>query len=164
MSDQPSPNARGLVFTIHKLGGADVIESASAAHPFILRPGERTILPYIEERMATSPDYERRRFVIPCAHAFGPYEDASAWFARSEFDPAAVLTLGMPLLAEKADGSVQPMVVLELEPTRVHCSLNHWLAGCDLLFIGHCVPLPSEAPALTPPLFSNRPFHTKLRS
>lgn len=120
-------------------------EECSAEHPFQFISGLGLTLPKFEEAVEGKASGEAFDFVIPCADAYGEFEDELMFdvdkkmFERNgKFDEENIYEGNIiPLQGE--DGSRFNGTVIEVKADSVTIDLNHPRAGEDLHFTGTVV-------------------------
>lgn len=126
-------------------GEKDFTEEATAEHPFQFISGLGLTLDSFEAQVKDLNKGDKFDFVIPCAEAYGEYDDAHVFdlpknifeiegkFDNERVIPGAVIPL-MTAEGQRVNGSV-----VEIKSDVVVMDMNHPLAGCDLNFVGEVV-------------------------
>lgn len=119
-----------------------VVEQCDEAHPFQFISNLGTTLPKFEQEIDPLPKGTAFDFVIPCADAYGEFNDElmfdvekSMFEIDGKFDSSRIYEGNViPLQAE--DGSRFMGTVIEVKDDSVTLDLNHPRAGMDLHFVG----------------------------
>ena len=123
----------------------DLVEECNAEHPFMFISGLSSVLPAFEKQILPLSAGDKFDFVIPCAEAYGDFEDQlmfdvpkSTFEIDGKFDTEHIFEGNViPLQAE--DGQRFNGIVIEIKDDAVTIDLNHPRAGQDLHFVGSVV-------------------------
>lgn len=123
----------------------DLVEECSTEHPFMFISNLGCVLPAFEKALDPLKEGDTFDFTIPCAEAYGPFEDdlmfdlpKATFMVNGKFDSARIREGNIiPLQGE--DGSRFNGVVIEVKDDAVVVDLNHPRAGQDLHFVGTVV-------------------------
>lgn len=123
----------------------ELVEQCDAEHPFQFLSGFGMVIPAFEENVKNVEEGGAIDFVIPCADAYGEFQD------ELMFDvPRNIFEINGKLDTEHIyEGSVVPMqgedgqrfnaTIIEIKDKDVTIDLNHPRAGQDLHFVGTVV-------------------------
>ncbi len=126
-------------------GERDFAEEAPVNHPFQFISGLGLTLDSFEEQVRDLNKGDKFDFTIPCAEAYGDYDDEHVFdlpkhifeiegkFDAERVVPGAVIPL-MTAEGQRINGSV-----VEVKADAVVMDMNHPMAGCDLNFVGEIV-------------------------
>jgi len=121
------------------------VEVANRRHPFQFISGLNLVLAKFEENVCNLERGDEFDFVIPCADAYGEFNDElmfdvpeTVFMVNGKIDfnyihEGAVV----PMMGE--DGSRFNATIIELKKDAVTIDLNHPRAGQDLHFVGHVI-------------------------
>ena len=121
------------------------VEVANHRHPFQFISGLNLVLAKFEENVSNLVQGDEFDFVIPCADAYGEFNDElmfdvpeTVFMVNGKIDfnyihEGAVV----PMMGE--DGSRYNATIIELKKDAVTIDLNHPRAGQDLHFVGHVI-------------------------
>jgi peptidylprolyl isomerase len=117
------------------LDDGTIFDSSDSAEPLVFKIGEETLIPGFEQAVIGMTPGEVKKQLIPCDQAYGPYlNDMVLSVARAMLPEDLQPEIGEQLNIEEADGSVFPVVVIEVSDAKVKLDANHPLAGKDLTF------------------------------
>jgi len=133
------------LYTISEDGKQELIERASAEHPFQFITGMDIALDAFEQKISELETGEEFNFVLPVEQAYGPYlqeriiELGKELFSVDGHFDARNIYPGnvVPLMNE--DGNRFQGIVKEVGETTVKLDLNHPLAGNTLQFKGRVI-------------------------
>jgi FKBP-type peptidyl-prolyl cis-trans isomerase SlyD len=128
-----------------KEGQSELVEEATAEHPFQFISGLGTALERFENEITPLNEGDKFEFVIPCAEAYGEYMPEGVRTVSKD-----MFTIDGVFDAERIyEGAIVPLqdneghhfyaTVGEVTDTTVTVDLNHPHAGKDLKFTGHVV-------------------------
>jgi FKBP-type peptidyl-prolyl cis-trans isomerase 2 len=113
----------------------EVIDSSKGKKPLEYVHGEGKLISGLTKRMEGMEAGEEREIEVPAEEGYGlPDPKAFRKTPRKDFPEEIELKPGTMLSAQKPDGSVLPVKVMEVEEDFVVIDLNHPLAGKDLFF------------------------------
>lgn len=126
-------------------GEKELGEEATAEHPFQFISGLGLTLEAFEDAVKDLQAGEEFDFTIPCADAYGEYDEEHVielpkdiFLIDGKFDGERVVPDAIiPLMT--AEGQRINGTVVEVKDNVVVMDMNHPLAGCDLNFTGHVV-------------------------
>ena len=114
--------------------GYEFVNTWLSPDPVTVEIGSGGLLPAFERELATMERGERKRFVIPCASAYGARDpEAVVTVAKDGFPHADELPVGAYIEFDLPEGRARAKVV-EVGGETVTFDLNHELAGYDLSF------------------------------
>lgn len=121
------------------------VEVANRRHPFQFISGLNLVLAKFEENVRDLTRGEEFDFIIPCADAYGEFNDELMFdVPESVFMVDGKIDLNyihegavVPMMGE--DGSRFNATIIELKKDAVTIDLNHPRAGQDLHFVGHVI-------------------------
>ena len=112
-------------------GKPELVEEATAEHPFQFISGLGTALERFENEITPLNEGDKFEFVIPCAEAYGEYSDQlKISVPKTQFDTDVEIEVGMQFQA----GMGQIVTVKEVKEKEVVIDANHPLAGETLYF------------------------------
>ncbi|MCQ2213969.1 MAG: FKBP-type peptidyl-prolyl cis-trans isomerase [Bacteroidaceae bacterium] len=122
-----------------------LVEECNTDHPFQFISGYGSVLPAFEQNLSGKQSGEKFDFVIPCADAYGEFQDElmfdvekKIFELNGKFDTEHIYEGNIiPLQGE--DGSRFLATVIEIKDDAVTIDLNHPRAGQDLHFVGEVV-------------------------
>lgn len=130
------------LYTDNEKGIHELMEKATAEHPFQFITGMGVALDSFEEKIAALAEGDDFDFTLSMDEAYGPYEQEhvlelpkETFHINGKFDKDAVYP-GAVLPLMNADGNRFQGLVLEVKEGTVVIDLNHPLAGKDLHFKG----------------------------
>ncbi len=126
-----------------KEGELALIEKMTAEAPLTYCHGEGMMLPAWEKQMEGRAEGDEFEFTIPCAEAYGEYDEAGVleldkklfYNGDGEFDDERVYE-GAIVPMNTADGQVIKAQIAEIGENTVTIDLNHPYAGENLTFKG----------------------------
>ena len=130
---------------VEENGKPELVEEATAEHPFLFISGLGTALERFENEITPLGEGDKFEFVIPCAEAYGEYMPEGVRTVSKEmftidgvFDeeriyPGAIVPL------QDNEGHHFYATITEVTATEVTVDLNHPHAGKDLQFVGQVV-------------------------
>lgn len=126
-------------------GERDLVEKATVEHPFQFISGMGTTLDAFESQLTPLNKGDQFEFTIPCADAYGEYEDEnvldlpkSTFEIDGRFDSERIYEGGVvPLMT--SEGQRVNGTIVEIKADTVEIDMNHPLAGAELTFIGQVV-------------------------
>ena len=135
------------LYVDNEKGIHELVEKATAEHPFQFISGMGVALDSFEEKITALKEGESFDFVLKQDDAYGPYLqehvlelDKQMLSVNGHFDKEMVYPgAGLPLV--NADGNRFQGLVLEVKENTVVIDLNHPLSGKDLHFKGSVVTL-----------------------
>ena len=124
-------------------GVEEIMEKATAEAPLTYCHGEHMMLPAFEAAMLGKEKGDHFDFVIPCAEAYGEYDEKGVmelpkkmfFNGDGEFDEERVYA-GNVIPMNTTDGQIVNAFVAEVKDETVTIDLNHPYAGVDLHFVG----------------------------
>lgn len=124
-------------------GIEEIMEKATEEMPLVYCQGEKMMLPAFEKALAGKEEGEAFDFIIPCAEAYGEYDQKGVmelpkrlfYNGDGEFDEERVFA-GNVIPMNTVDGQVVSAFVAEVKEDTVTIDLNHPYAGVDLHFAG----------------------------
>ena len=126
-------------------GKPELVEEATAEHPFQFISGLGTALERFENEITPLNEGDKFDFVIPCAEAYGEYMPEGVrtvskdmFMIDGKFDDEHIFT-GSIVPLQDSEGHHFYATVGEITDTTVTVDLNHPHAGKDLTFLGHVV-------------------------
>ena len=126
-------------------GKPELVEEATAEHPFQFISGLGTALERFENEITPLNEGDKFDFVIPCAEAYGEYMPEGVrtvskdmFTIDGKFDDEHIFT-GSIVPLQDSEGHHFYATVGEITATTVTVDLNHPHAGKDLTFVGHVV-------------------------
>lgn len=126
-------------------GEKEMMEEATVAQPFQFISGMGTTLDAFENQIQDLKPGDKFDFTIPCAEAYGDYEDEhvldlprNIFEVDGHFDAERIYE-GNVVPLVNADGQRLNGTVVEVKEDIVVMDLNHPLAGDDLNFVGEVV-------------------------
>lgn len=128
----------------------ELMESTSPGRPLNFYSGAGMMLERFEEQMLALEEGGEFDFVIPCAEAYGEYDEGGVIdlpaeiFDKGGDDAKALLVEGGMVPLVDSEGNRVDASVVSLGDGKVTVDLNHPLAGEDLHFVGR-VELKREA-------------------
>lgn len=130
------------LYTDNAKGIHELMEKATAEHPFQFITGMGAALDSFEEKISALTEGAEFDFTLPVDEAYGPYVQEhvldlpkQTFAIDGKFDSEAVYP-GAVLPLVNADGVHFQGLVLEVKAESVVIDLNHPLAGKDLHFRG----------------------------
>ena len=130
------------LYTDNEKGIHELMEKATAEHPFQFITGMGVALDSFEEKIAALEEGADFDFTLSVDEAYGPYEQEhvlelpkETFHINGKFDKEAVYP-GAVLPLMNADGTRFQGLVLEVKDATVVIDLNHPLAGKALHFKG----------------------------
>lgn len=130
------------LYTDNAKGIHELMEKATAEHPFHFITGMGVALDAFEEKIAALNEGDDFDFTLSVDEAYGPYEQEhvlelpkETFHINGKFDKNAVYP-GAVLPLMNADGNRFDGLVLEVKDSTVVIDLNHPLAGKALHFRG----------------------------
>ncbi len=130
------------LYTDNAKGIHELMEKATAEHPFNFITGMGVALDAFEQHIAALNEGDEFDFTLSVEEAYGPYEQEhvielpkETFHINGKFDKEAVYP-GAVLPLMNADGNRFDGLVLEVKDTTVVIDLNHPLAGKALHFKG----------------------------
>ena len=126
-------------------GERELIEEATAAHPFQFISGLGLTLEAFEKELKDLRSGDKFDFTIAVADAYGEYDEdhvidlpKDIFLIDGKFDNERIVEGAIiPLLSE--DGRQFNGSVVKVKDDVVVMDMNHPLAGCDLNFVGEVV-------------------------
>ena len=122
-----------------------LVEQCDAAHPFQFISHLASVLPAFEKEVLAKEKGEAFDFVIPCAEAYGEFNDEMMFDVdkkifeiNGKFDSERIYE-GNVIPLQDEDGSRYHAMVIEVKDKAVTIDLNHPRAGQDLHFVGTVV-------------------------
>ena len=130
------------LYTIEE-GERDFAEEAPVNHPFQFISGLGLTLDSFEEQVRDLNKGDKFDFTIPCAEAYGEYDDEGVltldkkmfYNGDGEFDSERVY-VGAIVPMNTVDGQIINAQIAEITKDNVTIDLNHPLAGENLHFVG----------------------------
>ena len=126
-------------------GKPELVEEATAEHPFQFISGLGTALERFENEITPLNEGDKFEFVIPCAEAYGEYMPEGVRTVSKDmfkidgkFDDERIFP-GAIIPLQDNEGHHFYATVGEVTATTVTIDLNHPHAGKDLTFIGQVV-------------------------
>lgn len=134
-------------------GVEEIMEKATAETPLVYCHGEGMMLPAFESALAGKEAGESFDFIIPCADAYGEYDEKGVmelpkrlfYNGDGEFDEERVFA-GNVIPMNTMDGQVVNAFVAEVKDDTVTIDLNHPYAGVDLHFVGSVLEVRDATP------------------
>ena len=134
-------------------GQEAMIHRASEEQPMVYCQGVGMMLPAFESRVAELAAGEAFDFVVPCAEAYGEYDERGVkelpkemfYNGDGEFDDEHVY-VGNVIPMRTEDGFNINAEVIEITDDKVTIDLNHPLAGEDLHFVGKIIDVRDATP------------------
>lgn len=123
----------------------ELVEQCEAAHPFQFLSGFGMVIPAFEGGVANVEAGGQFDFVIPCADAYGEFEEELMFdVPRQIFEINGKLDTqhifeGNVVPMQGEDGSRFNATIIEIKDKEVTIDLNHPRAGQDLHFVGSVV-------------------------
>lgn len=122
----------------------ELVEQCEKEHPFMFLSGFGMVIPAFEDGVKDVAEGEAFDFVIPCADAYGEFQD------ELMFDvPRNIFEVNGKLDEHIFEGNIVPMqgedgnrfnaTIIEIKNDAVTIDLNHPRAGQDLHFVGTVV-------------------------
>ncbi|MCD8261109.1 MAG: FKBP-type peptidyl-prolyl cis-trans isomerase [Bacteroides sp.] len=126
-------------------GERDLVESATAEHPFQFISGLGTTLDSFEREVRTLEPGDKFEFTIPSAEAYGDYDEEhvldlpkNVFEVDDKFDTERIYAGNVVPLMD-AEGNRMNATIAEVKEDTVTVDLNHPLAGDDLTFVGQMI-------------------------
>ena len=126
-------------------GKQELVEEATAEHPFQFISGLGTALERFENEITPLAEGDKFEFVIPCEEAYGEYMPEGLRTVPKDmfkidgvFDAERIYPGAIVLLMDD-EGHHFYANITDVTATEVTVDLNHPHAGKDLTFIGHVV-------------------------
>ena len=130
---------------VERDGKQEMVEEATAEHPFQFISGLGTTLERFEKEIAALNAGDKFDFVIPCAEAYGEYVPEGVhtvskemFFIDGKFDSERIYP-GSIVPLQDTEGHHFYATVNEVTDANVTVDLNHPHAGKDLTFKGEVV-------------------------
>ena len=127
-----------LVVSMHyKLsdGDGNVLDSSEGSAPLAYLHGARNIIPGLEKALVGKVQGDSLQVKVEPAEGYGEVvPELIQTIQKSDFEDAGSVEVGMAFQAEGPDGSVQRIVVKEVDGDKVTVDANHPLAGAVLHF------------------------------
>ena len=130
---------------VEENGKPELVEEATAEHPFQFISGLGTALERFENEITPLGEGDKFEFVIPCAEAYGEYMPEGVRTVSKEmftidgvFDEERIYP-GAIVLVQNNEGHHFNATITEVTATEVTADLNHPYAGKDLQFVGQVV-------------------------
>lgn len=112
-----------------------VFDSSVDREPLEFTIGSGMVVPGFEKAVEGMGVGEKKKFTIPCAEAYGDYDEQLLWdVPRTQLPADSEPEPGMMLQAQTPEGEVLHLVVRKVEDENVTLDGNHPLAGKDLTF------------------------------
>lgn len=128
---------KNTVATVHYRGtltGTDSeFDSSIGSDPLSFLVGHGQMIPGFEAALMGKSAGDKVTFDIPCAEAYGEYDEEGHQVIPASQMPEGV-KVGDRLAAQTESGHVVPVRVLEMSDEGVTLDFNHELAGQDLTF------------------------------
>lgn len=96
--------------------------------------GAGQLIPGLETRIQDMNEGETREVNVPCAEAYGEYNDQAKQMVPKDQFGDLELEIGMPLQGQGQDGNPIQVTVANILENEVEVDFNHPLAGKDLDF------------------------------
>jgi FKBP-type peptidyl-prolyl cis-trans isomerase SlyD len=126
-------------------GEKELVEEATAQHPFQFISGMDTTLETFEKEVIGLNAGDKFEFTIPCDDAYGEYDEAhvidlprSTFEVNGHFDKEHIYKDAIVPLMD-SEGNRMNSTVVEVADDIVTVDLNHPLAGADLIFTGEVI-------------------------
>lgn len=123
----------------------ELVEQCETAHPFQFLSGFGMVIPAFEQNVQDVPAGGSVDFVIPCADAYGEFQDElmfdvprNVFEIDGKFDTQYIYE-GNVVPMQGEDGQRFNATIIEIKPDAVTIDLNHPRAGQDLHFVGTVV-------------------------
>ena len=134
-------------------GQEAMIHRAPEEQPMVYCQGVGMMLPAFESRVAELAAGEAFDFVVPCAEAYGEYDERGVkelpkemfYNGDGEFDDEHVY-VGNVIPMRTEEGFNINAEVIEITDDKVTIDLNHPLAGEDLHFVGKIIDVRDATP------------------
>lgn len=134
-------------------GQEAMIHRSTEEQPLVYCQGENMMLPTFEARLAGKEAGEAFDFVVPCAEAYGEYDERGVkelpkqmfYNGDGEFDEEHVYE-GSIIPMNTDDGWTVNAEVISVTDDKVTIDLNHPLAGEDLHFKGKILAVRDASP------------------
>jgi len=114
-------------------GTEDEFDSSFGKEPLSFLVGHGQMIPGFEAALMGKAAGDKVTFDIPCAEAYGEYDEEGQQVIPAAQMPEGV-QVGDRLAAQTESGHVIPVRVLKIEEGQVTLDFNHELAGQDLTF------------------------------
>lgn len=128
---------KDTVATVHYRGtltGTDTeFDSSIGGDPLSFLVGHGQMIPGFEAALLGKEVGDKVTFDIPCAEAYGEYDEEGLQVIPREQIPQGV-KVGDQLGAQTESGHVVPVRVTQIDDNEVTLDFNHELAGQDLTF------------------------------
>ncbi len=133
------------LFTKNEKGNMELMEQATAEHPFQFISGMGITLDAFERNVAELAEGESFDFTLSIDEAYGPYIDEHVvsldkemFCVNGHFDSKNIYP-GNVIPLVNADGNHFQGIILEVKSDKVVVDLNHPLSGKELTFKGKVV-------------------------
>lgn len=126
-------------------GEKEMMEKATAEHPFQFISGLGTTLDAFESQIASLNKGDKFEFTIACTDAYGEFDDEhvielpkNIFEVDGRFDSERIYAGNVVPLMD-SEGHRLNGTVVEVKPEAVVIDMNHPLAGADLTFVGEVI-------------------------
>ncbi|MFE4107844.1 FKBP-type peptidyl-prolyl cis-trans isomerase [Almyronema epifaneia] len=118
-----------------KLQDGTVFDSSVDRQPFQFSIGGGEVIPGFEQAVVGMAPGEAKTEVIPCDQAYGPHRSEIVFEVQRQQLPAeAEVSIGQQFQLQHPSGQMIPVMVTEVEGSKVVLDANHPLAGEELTF------------------------------
>ncbi len=118
-----------------KFEDGTVFDASSEGNPLEFPLGEGRVIPGFEEAVVGMAPGESKTQTVPCTQAYGPhYSEMVVEVDRQQMPADLDLSVGLQLQLQHPSGRVIPVVITEIEGSKITLDANHPLAGKDLTF------------------------------
>jgi peptidylprolyl isomerase len=112
-----------------------VFDSSQGSDPLTFKIGDEDLIPGFEQAVIGMSPGDTKKQSVPCDQAYGPYlAEMVLEVDRTQMPEDLDPQVGEQFNIEQEDGSVFPVVVLDVAGETVKLDANHPLAGKNLTF------------------------------
>lgn len=135
MADEAKKGDTVKVHYTGKLDDGTVFDSSEGREPLEFTLGEQQVIPGFEEAVEGMKVGDSKTTTIPSDQAYGPYNDEMVLQVdRSRLPAGAAPQVGDEMQVRTPDGTVIPVVIVDVAENAVTIDANHPLAGQNLTF------------------------------
>lgn len=118
-----------------KLKDGSIFDSSAGCEPLQFTIGGNMVIPGFDKAVVGMELGESKTIDIPMDEAYGPYHSELVQeVSRNDMPPNMDLQVGQRLQAQRGDGQIVVITVIELSESTIKLDANHPLAGKDLIF------------------------------
>lgn len=118
-----------------RLEDGSIFDSSLNSEPLQFTVGSNMVIPGFDNAVIGMALGESKTIHIPMDEAYGPYlSELVQEVSRNDIPPDVDLQVGQRLQAQREDGQLVVITVIEISESTIKLDANHPLAGKDLVF------------------------------